>query len=126
MTNFDDDKQKKGTVTETAPSEPTKPLNPHDTTKRKIKFTDNSAQNQRLKLLDWLLEKNSITTTQARTNLDIMSPAARILELKRHGYLINTVPAEWVSEHGINHKGVARYVLTQKQPIEAVNQCEVA
>ena len=119
MANFtDDDTQEKGAVSDTAPSEPTKPLNPHDTTKRKIKFTDNSAQNQRLKLLDWLLEKNSITTTQARTNLDIMSPAARILELKRHGYLINTVPAEWVSEHGINHKGVARYVLTQKQPID--------
>ena len=95
-------------------------------TKHKIEFTDNSTQNQRLKLLDWLLEKNSITTTQARINLDIMSPAARILELKKHGYLINTVPAEWVSEHGINHKGVARYILTQKQPIEALNQCEVA
>ena len=92
-----------------------------DTTKRKMKFTDNSAQNQRLKLLDWLLEKNSITTTQARNNLDIMSPAARILELKKHGYLIDTVPAEWISEHGINHKGVARYVLTQKQPVEAIN-----
>ena len=50
-----------------------------------------------------------------------MSPAARILELKKHGYLINTVPAEWVSELGINHKGVARYVLTQKQPIETIN-----
>ena len=97
-----------------------------DVTKCKINFTDNSAQNQRLKLLDWLLEKNSITTTQARTNLDIMSPAARILELKRHGYLINTVPAEWVNAHGINHKGVARYILTQNQPIEAINQCEVA
>ena len=97
-----------------------------DTTKHKIKFTDNSAQNQRLKLLDWLLEKNSITTTQARINLDIMSPAARILELKRHGYLINTVPAEWLSEHGIKHKGVARYVLTQKQPVETINDSEVA
>lgn len=97
-----------------------------DTTKRKIKFTDNSAQNQRLKLLQWLLEKNSITTTQARANLDIMSPAARILELKAHGYLISTVPAEWVSEHGINHKGVARYVLTQKQPLELINDSEVA
>ena len=95
-------------------------INP-DTTKHKIKFTDNSVQNQRLKLLDWLLEKNSITTTQARANLDIMSPAARILELKKHGYLINTVPAEWISEHGINHKGVARYVLTQKQPVEMIN-----
>ena len=108
--------KKKGLAAQTA--------NP-DNPKRKIKFTDNSAQNQRLKLLDWLLEKNSITTTQARNNLYIMSPAARILELKKHGYLINTVPAEWISEHGINHKGVARYVLTQKQPIDATNASEV-
>ena len=104
--------KKKGLAASTTNPEPTK---------HKNKFTDNSVQNQRLKLLDWLLEKNSITTTQARTNLDIMSPAARILELKKHGYLINTVPAEWISEHGINHKGVARYVLTQKQPVEMIN-----
>ena len=97
-----------------------------DTTNHKIKFTDNSAQNQRIKLLDWLLEKNSITTTQARNNLDIMSPAARILELKKYGYLISTVPAEWISDHGINHKGVARYVLTQKQPVEMINASGVA
>lgn len=96
-----------------------------NTNKYKIKLTGNIVQNQRLKLLDWLLEKNSITTTQARTNLDIMSPAARILELKKYGYLINTVPAEWISEHGINHKGVARYVLTQKQPVEMINASEV-
>ena len=50
-----------------------------------------------------------------------MSPAARILELKKYGYLISTVPAEWISDHGINHKGVARYVLTQKQPVEMIN-----
>jgi len=83
----------------------------------KSKFTDNSAQNQRLKLLDWLFEKNSITTAQAREHLDIMSPAPRIMELKRDGYLIVTIPDSWTSDHGINHKGVARYVLTQKQPI---------
>ena len=109
--------QKKGLAASTTNPEPTK---------CKIKFTDNSVQNQRLKLLDWLLEKNSITTTQARNNLDIMSPAARILELKKHGYLINTVPDEWISEHGINHKGVARYVLKQKQPIETIINCGVA
>ena len=97
-----------------------------ESAKHKVKFTDNSAQNQRLKLLNWLFEKNSITTTQARNNLDIMSPAARILELKKHGYLINSVSAEWISDHGINHKGVARYVLTQKQPVEMINASGVA
>jgi hypothetical protein len=93
------------------------------TTKRN--FKDNSAHNQRLKLLDWLLEKNSITTAQAREYLDIMSPAPRILELRKAGYLIDTIPDTWTSEHGINHKGVARYVLTQKEPIEPDNNSEV-
>lgn len=97
---------------------------PKDTTK-KIKFTDNSAQNQRLKLLDYLLEHNSITTSEAREKLDIMSPAARILELKAKGYLITTLPANWVSDYGINHKGVARYVLTQKQPVETIKNSGV-
>ena len=96
-----------------------------DNTKRKPKFTDNSAQNQRLKLLDYLLEHNSITTSEAREKLDIMSPAPRILELKAKGYLIVTVPAEWVSDYGINHKGVARYVLTHRVPVESINNSEV-
>lgn len=83
------------------------------------KFTDNSAHNQRSKLLDWLFERGSISTSEARENLDIMSPAPRIMELKRKGYSIVTVTDNWTSPHGINHKGIARYVLTQKQPIDS-------
>lgn len=83
----------------------------------KPKFNDNSAFNQRLKLLDWLFERGSITTSEAREHLDIMSPAPRIMELKRAGYLIVTVWDNWTSEHGIKHR-IARYVLTQKQPID--------
>ena len=98
--------------------------NPNTTT-HKLKFKDNSAKNQRLKLLDYLLEHNSITTSEAREKLDIMSPAPRILELKANGYLIITVPAEWVSDYGINHKGVARYVLTQRVPLDSINNSEV-
>lgn len=86
---------------------------------KKANFNDNSAQNQRLKLLDYLFEHGSITTSEARIKLDVMSPAPRILELKANGYLINTVPVNWLSKHGINHKGIARYVLTQKQPVES-------
>ena len=90
------------------------------------KFTDNSAQNQRSKLLDWLFERGSISTSEARENLDIMSPAPRIMELKARGYIIVTVADSWISPHGINHKGVARYVLAQKQPLEAIKNSEVA
>ncbi|MDO9282744.1 MAG: helix-turn-helix domain-containing protein [Methylotenera sp.] len=84
---------------------------------RKTKFTDNSTNNQRLKLLDYLQEHGSITTAQARDDLDVMSPAPRIMELRRFGYLINTISDSWISDHGINHKGIARYVLMQTSPI---------
>ncbi len=95
--------------------------NPQATTKPKTKFTDNSSFNQRIKLLDWLFERGSITTSEAREKLDIMSPAPRIMELKRAGYLIVTVTDNWTSPHGINHKGIARYVLTQKEPAGCEN-----
>ncbi|HAJ71533.1 MAG TPA: hypothetical protein DCO68_05590, partial [Methylophilaceae bacterium] len=88
-------------------------------------FKDNSSSNQCLKILDWLFEKGSITTTQARQHLDVMSPAARILQLKRAGYQIDKINDTWTSEHGINHKGIARYVLTQKQPVKTINSSEV-
>ena len=90
----------------------------------KPKFTDNSAFNQRLKILGWLFESGSITTSEAREHLDIMSPAPRIMELKRAGYLIVTVWDNWTSEHNIKHR-IARYVLTQKQPVERDNDSEV-
>ncbi|MDP2101292.1 MAG: helix-turn-helix domain-containing protein [Methylotenera sp.] len=90
------------------------------------KFTDNSAFNQRLKLLDWLFERGNISTSEARENLDIMSPAPRIMELKRAGYSIVTLMDNWTGPHGINHKRIARYVLTQKQPLETIENSEVA
>ena len=91
----------------------------------KRNFKDNSSTNQCLKMLDWLIEKGKIATTQAREHLDVLSPAARILQLKKAGYLIIKINDTWTSEYGINHKGVARYVLTQKQPVEAINNSEV-
>lgn len=90
----------------------------------KPKFTDNSAHNQRLKLLDWLLEKLSITSNEAREQLDIYHPPARIFELRKAGYQIATIWDNWTSEQGIKHR-IARYVLRQKQPIEPINNSEV-
>ena len=95
------------------------------TNSTKPNFNDNSAQNQRLKLLDWLLERVSITSSEAREKLDIYYPPARIFELRQAGYLINTIWDNWTSEHGIKHR-IARYVLTQKEPVEAINDSEVA
>lgn len=88
-------------------------------------FRDNSAQNQRLKLLDYLFEHGSITSQKARELLDIYYPPARIKELRQAGYLIHRIWDSWTSEYGIKHR-IARYVLVQKQPIESVNLSEVA
>lgn len=85
----------------------------------KNNFKDNSNSNQCLKILNWLYEKGSITTTEAREHLDIMSPAARILQLKQANHSITKINDTWTSEHGINHKGVARYVLSHKMPLKA-------
>lgn len=80
------------------------------------KFKDNSAHNQRLKLLDYLLEHGSITTHTAREKLDIYFPPARIKELRQAGYQINTIWVNWVSEYGITHR-IGRYVLVVKEPV---------
>lgn len=81
-------------------------------------FNDNSAHNQRLKLLDWLLEKGSINTKRAQIELDIYHPPARIKELRQAGYLIHRKWDIWISDFGIKHR-IARYVLVQKQPNES-------
>ena len=119
MDNLNQDnctKNKGAAVDATTPSNKTSTLN----------FKDNSSSNQCLKILDWLFEKGNITTTQAREHLDVMSPAARILQLRKKGYQIDRPNDTWTSDHGINHKGVARYVLTQKQPVEPIINSEVA
>lgn len=90
--------------------------NPQTTTKPKLNFTDNSTNNQQAKLLGYLKEHGSITTAQARELLDVMSPAARIMELKETGYLIVMSWDNWTSEHNIKHR-LARYILTQLQDI---------
>ncbi len=91
----------------------------------KPNFNDNSAHNQRLKLLDWFFEHGSITSQIAREKLDIYYPPARIFELRQAGYLIVTVWDNWTSEHGIKHR-IARWVLTQKHPVERDNESEAA
>ena len=95
-----------------------------DNTKRKAKFKDISVHNQRLKLLDYLLERGSITTSEAREKLDIYYPPARKFELCKAGYLIEMIWDNWTSEYNIKHR-IARYVLTQKQPVKSINNSGV-
>jgi hypothetical protein len=68
----------------------------------------NSAHAQRQRLLE-RLRVASLDTLQARTELDILHPAARVMELRKQ-YCIDTV---WVTRHsgaGKPHR-VALYVL---------------
>ncbi len=71
---------------------------------------NNSKTSQQQRLLTWLKDR-SITTTQAREQLDILGVAPRIYEL-RHEFDHN-ITTEWstyTSGSGNKHK-VARYVL---------------
>lgn len=71
----------------------------------------NSAEAQRARLLA-RLRKGPVSTLDARTELDVLHPAARVMELRGMGYHIETL---WSHEHsscGVIHR-VARYVMMQ-------------
>ena len=96
-----------------------------DTKTTKLNFNDNSAHNQCLKLLDYLLEYGRITTKQAQEKLGIYYPPARIFTLRQNGYLIHLDWVVWVDEHNIKHR-IGRYTLMQKTPVERDNESEAA
>ncbi len=64
--------------------------------------------NQRKRILDWL-QSSPLTTLQARKELDIMHPAARVQELRErgHNFVLN-----WVIEFsGKSKHRIGQYVL---------------
>lgn len=72
----------------------------------------NTAAAQRQRMLK-ALRRGHVSTIYARRNLDILCPAARVLELRRAGYRIKTV---WVwdrTDCGKSHR-VALYVLARR------------
>jgi len=75
----------------------------------------NSAHAQRLILMDWLQQRGSITTIEARRELDIMMPAARVFELRGMGNDIATVWTQGATECGRKHR-IARYILRKAAP----------
>ena len=72
-------------------------------------FLDNSATAQRNRLLD-ALRVAPVSTIEARRNLDVLMPAARVFELHEQGFDIATVWSWQETEQGKPHR-VARYVL---------------
>ncbi|MHB8988353.1 MAG: helix-turn-helix domain-containing protein [Desulfobulbia bacterium] len=69
----------------------------------------NTAEAQRQRILDHL-SMQSLNTIESREQLDVLHPAARIMELRKRGYNIET---HWVTEPtgcGRLHR-VAKYIL---------------
>ena len=67
-----------------------------------------NAQSQRMAILVWL-KVSTLTTFEARTELDIPHPAGRVNELRTQGYNILT---HWETvDTGNNKHRIAKYVL---------------
>ncbi|WP_027190355.1 helix-turn-helix domain-containing protein [Fundidesulfovibrio putealis] len=69
----------------------------------------NTATAQRARILD-ALSRDSLTTLEARRLLDVLHPAARVMELRRQGINIVTVWTTDTTPGGNSHR-VARYIL---------------
>jgi hypothetical protein len=72
----------------------------------------NSSAAQRARLLE-ALRRGPVSTFRARSDLDIMHPGGRCMELRREGHLILTFWTREPSDFGRSHR-VARYVLMRE------------
>ena len=71
---------------------------------------DTSASNARAIIIQ-ALRTGPKTTIELREQWGVMAPAPRILELKLRSYNIITLPVSAYTADGVQHRGVARYVL---------------
>lgn len=76
------------------------------------RINDASGHAQRVRLREHLGLAGSINTIEARSELNIMMPAARIKELREAGLPIKTQRITMTDEHGRTHHGVAQYFLS--------------
>ncbi|MBK8814865.1 MAG: helix-turn-helix domain-containing protein [Methylococcaceae bacterium] len=74
---------------------------------------------QQFRLLDFIHNFGSITTIQARDELDIMSPATRVMELRDKGYNIVTELITIDTVKG-RHSKVAKYILLSDETLKAI------
>ena len=82
---------------------------------RQVEHIDNSAAAQRVRLLTWLQKHRKITTIEARRDLDIMMPAARIKELKDRNYRIDKLWAVQPTERGRLHRIAEYWLLAESE-----------
>ncbi|MBS2128597.1 helix-turn-helix domain-containing protein [Burkholderia thailandensis] len=73
-------------------------------------WPDNTAAHQRARLLEAMRVRAGVTTLEAMRFLDIVDPRARIVELRKEGYRIDTSWVQQSSECGRLH-AVGLYTL---------------
>lgn len=78
--------------------------------KTALRYRGNSAQNQRDRIMEGLNNHGALTTIEMRRHLDVMSPASRILELKKAGEPIEMKWVNQATDCGKMHR-VGLYVL---------------
>ena len=78
---------------------------------RSKKITDTSASAQRVRLLE-RLQLGPVSTFDARFDMNIMTPAPRIKELREQGHPILTDRQTLTDPLGFEHEGVAVYYLS--------------
>lgn len=66
-------------------------------------WPENTASHQRARLLEAMRVRGAITTLEAMRFLDIVDPRARVVELRKEGYHINTSWVVQPSESGGLH-----------------------
>lgn len=70
---------------------------------------------QRDRILEVLQAGHSLTTLEARRELDVLMPATRIFELREAGHPVEKVMVDAMTDAGVRHK-VARYFLAKPSP----------
>ncbi len=81
----------------------------HGTPSKTAPKHSNDAHAQRQRLIAWLREHGQIDTLSARRELDILMPAARVHELRKRRYSIETVWIDRATDCGKLHR-VALYI----------------
>ena len=85
---------------------------------RRTDDSGNSAPAQRFRLIEWLRKRGHIDTVEARRELDILSPASRIMELRKGDFKIETVWIDRETDAGKRHR-IGRYVLVSSPKASA-------
>lgn len=77
---------------------------------KKTHLKNTTAAAQRARLLE-RLQVGAVDTIEARRDLNVMMPAARIKELRDAGHPIQTQRITMTDDQGRTHAGVAKYYL---------------